>query len=144
MARVLTLTLAAAAALVANAFAAPADIAGDWSFQTKRLANGCVIQGVMKITGTKDRFVCSFSTKETCGDLVGTAEQTCTAKRNGAKLTIKSTVIKYNWPGGVYAPDDFDVTIVSGAYMKGDFSSTHKTFVENGDVEFFRGDTPVS
>lgn len=143
MARVLALALAAAAGLAANAFAAP-DIAGDWSFQTKGLANGCVIQGVMKISGANNRYLCTFSTKETCGDLVGTAEQTCSATRNGAKLTIKSTVTKYNWPGGVYAPDDFVVTIVSSAYMKGDFSSTHKTFVEDGDVEFFRGDTPVS
>lgn len=135
---------AALTAFAASALALPADIGGAWSFHTNSF-DGCVISGDMTIVRAAgaNAYTCTFTTKQTCDNVVGGATQTCTAKREGAKLTIKSKVKSFDW-SPTYDPDDFELTIVSGAYMKGAFSSTHRDFTDQAIVEFYRGDAPVS
>jgi hypothetical protein len=136
--------IAIAAAGAAMAGAQPADLAGQWSFHTQPF-NGCVIKGEMTIKRVNDKkYVCTFKTDQNCGQYVGGAEQTCTIDRNGATVKIRSKVIKFNWGNGTYAPDDFDLTIVSSSYMKGGFSSVHQTAVDEAFAEFHRGQAPNS
>jgi hypothetical protein len=145
MRRVLFSALIAAAAAGAGiAGAQPADLAGQWSFHTQPF-NGCVIQGEMTIKRVNDKkYVCTFKTSQNCGADVGGAEQTCTIDRNGAAVKIRSKVIKFTWESGSYAPDDFDLTIVSSSYMKGGFSSVHTATVDEAFAEFHRGQAPNS
>lgn len=131
------------AAFAASAAAAPADISGSWSLRTSAF-EGCTIAGEMTISAAKNgQYTCAFKTRQTCGANAGGATQTCTATRKGDKLTIKSTVKSFEWATG-YDPDDFDLTIHSGAYMKGGFVSAHRDFTDKAIVEFYRGDAPVS
>jgi hypothetical protein len=123
--------------------AAPADISGAWSFRTSTF-EGCVITGEMTVAREKNgEYSCAFETRQTCGEIVGGSTQTCIAKRDGDKLSIKSTVKSFQWATG-YDPDDFELTIKSGAYMRGGFNSVHQTFTDEAIVEFYRGDAPVS
>ena len=132
------------AAGAAAAGAQPADLAGQWRFHTQPF-NGCVIRGEMTIKRVTDKkYVCAFKTTQDCGGDVGGAEQTCTIDRDGAAVKIRSKVVKFNWNSGSYAPDDFDLTIVSSSYMKGGFTSVHQTTVDEAFAEFHRGQAPNS
>jgi hypothetical protein len=123
----------------------PVEIAGAWRFRTATFPNGCVIDGVMNVRRISgDRYACTLTTKQTCEGFSGGAEETCTAQRSGANLTIKSTVTSFDWAGGSYAPDDFKLTIVSTTYMQGEFSSTHTSATDRASVEFYRGQIPNS
>jgi hypothetical protein len=103
-----------------------------------------VITGEMTVARGKDgNYTCAFKTKQTCGEVVGSSTQTCVAKRTGDKLSIKSTVKSFEWSTG-YDPDDFELTIKSGAYMRGGFASVHDAFTDEAVVEFYRGDAPIS
>lgn len=140
--RLLTLVMFVAA-FAGAAGAAPANISGKWTFHTNKF-EGCTIVGEMTVgPGKNGVYSCAFKTTQTCDQIVGGATQTCTATRNGDKLTIKSTVKSFEWATG-YDPDDFELTIKSGAYMKGGFASVHEAFTDEAVVEFYRGDTPVS
>jgi hypothetical protein len=98
------------------------------------------MSGEMKITRAgKDSYTCTLSTHEVCPDIAGGARQSCTATRTGAKLTVKSKVLSVDPTFSNYYPDDFELDIVSGAYMKGQLNSAGKA-----PAEFFRGDAPVS
>jgi hypothetical protein len=136
--------IAIAAAGAGVAAAQPADLAGQWNFHTQPF-NGCVIQGEMTIKRVSDKkYICTFKTKQNCGQVIGSAEQSCTIDRNGAAVKIRSKVLKYDWGDGTYAPDDFDLTVVSSSYMKGGFSSVHPTVTDEAFAEFHRGQAPNS
>jgi hypothetical protein len=146
--RIMSAKTLLALALFASAFAgaagaAPADISGSWSLRTSKF-EGCMITGEMTIArGKGGAYSCAFKTKQTCGEVVGSSIQTCVAKRDGDKLSIKSTVKSFEWSTG-YDPDDFELTIKSGGYMRGGFASVHEAFTDEAIVEFYRGDAPVS
>jgi hypothetical protein len=118
---------------------APANVSGAWSFQTQTYGDGCRMFGKMTIRpDASGRHVCTFSTEEHCPDIVARAQESCTAQRNGAALSIKSTVLSVS-PKVGYDPDDFDLKIDSSSYMTGQMKSFH-----SAPVEFFRGDAPNS
>lgn len=138
----LYLALAAGLAFASSALAAaqPANINGAWTFRAGRFPNGCAMSGELKLTPAgKDAFTCTLSTHEVCPDIAGGAKQSCTAMRKGAKLSVKSKVLSVDPTFSNYYPDNFELDIVSGAYMKGQLNSAGKA-----PAEFFRGDAPVS
>jgi hypothetical protein len=119
--------------------AAPANITGAWTFQTQAYADGCRMFGKMTIRpDANGRHICTFSTEEHCPDIVAKAQESCTAQRNGAALSITSTVLSVS-PKVGYEPDDFDLKIDNSSYMTGTMNSFH-----SAPVEFFRGDAPNS
>lgn len=139
-----------AAALLAAAsgptFANENDIVGLWKVRVPNLSGACRIDGEMTVTRVAtNRYACALNTQEKCPGYEGGAKQSCTAERKGDALTIKSKVLSFTWDKGNYAPDDFNMTIVSSDYMRGEFSSTHANDrVDRGDAEFFRGPAPTS
>lgn len=140
--------LLAAAGLLTTAIVAPAfsqtnraapNISGAWSFQTQTYADGCRMFGKMTIRpDANGRHVCTFTTEEHCPDIVAKAQESCTATRTGAALSIKSTVLSVS-PKVGYDPDDFDLKVDNSSYMAGTMKSFH-----SAPVEFFRGDAPNS
>ena len=137
-----TLALVAGLAFAGSALAAAqsADITGAWTFRTGHFANGCTMTGEMKIArAANGAHTCTFSTHEVCADISGGAKQSCTAERKNGKFSITSKVLSVEPSFSHYYPDDFELEIVSGAYMKGQLNSAGQA-----PVEFFRGDTPVS
>ena len=126
---------------------APApNIAGAWSFQTAPYdADGdgraCSMKGTMTIapTRTTGDFTCVFTAIETCPWGEWTAEQTCTAKRNGAKLEITSTITRVTPATVNYAPDNWSLTIRTSDLMIGELRSA-----DIADVQFRRGPAYVS
>jgi hypothetical protein len=142
MARILPLALVASLAFAGAALAdgKTSDITGAWTFKTGAFANGCIMSGQMKIArAANGSHSCTLQTHEVCADISGGATQSCVAERKAGKLSIKSKVLSVQPSFTHYFPDDFELDIVSGAYMKGDLNSAGRA-----PVEFFRGDTPVS
>ncbi|HWA22867.1 MAG TPA: hypothetical protein VG735_10770 [Caulobacterales bacterium] len=140
MLRALALVAGLAFAGSALAAAQSSDITGAWTFQTGHFDNGCSMTGQMKIArAANGAHSCTFSTHETCANISGGAKQSCTAERKDGKLSIKSKVLSVEPTFQHYYPDDFELEIVSGAYMKGQLNSAGQA-----PVEFFRGDAPVS
>jgi hypothetical protein len=119
--------------------AGPPNITGIWAFETQPYANGCTMTGVMTIKpDARGQHACSFEALEKCPDMQVRAKETCQAKRNGADLKITSTVHQVK-PDLSYDPDNFELTIRGGSYMKGMMRSFN-----SAPVEFFRGDAPIS
>lgn len=142
MRRTPLLVLVASLAVAGSALAAAqsADITGAWTFRTGHFANGCIMSGEMKIAkAANGSFSCSLKTHEVCAEVSGGATQSCVAERKGGKLSIKSKVLTVEPSFTHYYPDDFELDIVSGAYMKGKLNSAGEA-----PAEFFRGDAPVS
>jgi hypothetical protein len=124
---------------VASANVTGANIAGNWAFETEVYAGGCRMTGLMTISpNARGKHVCTFETRESCPDIVASAKQSCTATRTGNQLVVKSTVLSVI-PKVGYDPDNFELTIKSGARMTGMMRSNY-----SAPVEFFRGDAPTS
>jgi hypothetical protein len=116
-----------------------ANIAGNWAFETEVYADGCRMTGLMTIRpDAHGRHACTFETRETCPDIVVNAKEFCTATRTGNQLVVKSAVLSVS-PKVGYDPDNFELTIKSGARMTGMMHSNY-----SAPVEFFRGDAPTS
>jgi len=134
--------VAAAAALSAFAAAgkpaAPTidPVAGAWQFETAVYKGSCRIRGEMAIrpTAKPNAYICSFVATETCDDLKVRADQSCTAVKAGNALTVTATVVKLSPPGISYAPDNWSLTIVDAAHMKGELRSA-----DIAPVTFYRG-----
>jgi hypothetical protein len=140
-----------AAAIFGAAWAGPtlaneSDIVGVWKISVPKLSNSCRIEGEMTVTRiATNKYACRLDTRETCPGFEGGAKQSCSAERKGDALSIKSKVISFSWDGGSYAPDDFEMKIVSPSYMRGQFSSTHANGgTDRAEAEFFRGPAPTS
>lgn len=125
--------------------AAP-NIAGAWSFQTAPYDSDgdgqpCTMKGTMTIAParTAGDFSCRFTAIETCPWGEWTAEQTCTAKRTGAKLEITSTITRVTPATVSYAPDNWSLTIRTGDLMIGELRSA-----DIANVQFRRGPAYVS
>lgn len=121
----------------------PADVVGDWRFQTERDYNDgrCTMSGAMTITGTNtaDAYSCVFTAEETCMAIMltqpepGTAdapsyqevertfvsEQTCTAIVRGATLQIKSQLVSVEPNTSTYLPDNFTLVAPQADVMRG-------------------------
>lgn len=151
MQRLFALAVSAAALLASAAgptlaSAGDADIVGLWKVRVPNVSGACRIDGEMTVTRVAaNRYACALDTQEKCPGFEGGAKQSCTAERKGDTLVITSKVLSFTWDKGAYAPDDFNMTIVSSDYMRGKFSSTHESGeVDRGDAEFFRGPAPTS
>lgn len=143
----LAMAFAVSTQALAQRNAAPApNIAGAWSFQTAPYdgdgdGRACTMRGTMTIAPTRSAgdFTCVFTAVETCPWGEWTAEQSCTAKRTGAKLEITSTITKVTPPTVSYAPDNWSLTIRTGDLMVGELRSA-----DIANVQFRRGPAYVS
>jgi len=130
--------IALAAPALANPMQKPADVSGAWAFETQTYGNSCQLSGSLTLRPAGVGYSCAFTARERCADITVKAQETCTAARSGDSLTIKAFVTKVA-PQVAYSPDDFVLTIKSGAQMHGELRSFH-----SAPVDFFRGDAPVS
>jgi hypothetical protein len=139
--------LAAAAATSAEAQRRidPAAILGVWRFETERYDigqdGGCRMSGTMTIAAgrTANAYVCRFTATETCAWGEWSAEQTCTAERQGDRLDITSTIVRLSPPNISYAPDNWSLTIRSPDLMVGELRSA-----DIAGVQFRRGPAIIS
>lgn len=122
------------------------NIAGAWSFQTAPYdgdgdGRACSMKGTMTIAParTAGDFTCTFTAVETCPWGEWTAEQTCTAKRTGAKLEITSTLRRVTPATVNYAPDNWSLTVRTTDLMIGELRSA-----DIANVQFRRGPAYVS
>jgi hypothetical protein len=106
---------------------AAADILGAWTFQTARYDSlRCQMTGELVLTATSepDVYGGELIAYETCdGDQIYEARQSATVVRDGARLTITSTLLKVLPRPDFYAPDNFELNIVNGALMVGELRS---------------------
>jgi hypothetical protein len=104
---------------------AEADISGDWEFETE-VYGLCQMRGDLTLTATSDPDVYEgrLMAYESCvGGRRYEAEQTTLAYRRGDQLVIESR-LKLVRPSPVsYMPDNFALTIMSGALMVGELRS---------------------
>ncbi len=145
--------LAALSLLFVAPAAAAQTIAGDWKFETGKVAGVCRLSGDMEISGPdKDNATtCRFVATQSCpGDppLEFSVQQTCRVAKTGKKLEITSAIERVlsvkpqNYLDTVkqgYAPDNFSVTLNSAATeMTGLFhsrsTSTVRFWRPNGDL----------
>lgn len=144
------LTLAACALAAAPVVAqdeppaggAPADISGGWSFQVDPyFSQGCVMTGELSLT-PRDQggYACSLLAEERCiSGRILRARQSCEAVIDGSTLSLSSTVTEVEPPGATYFPDNFELTIVDGALMRGELQSSARS-----PAIFHRGRVPTS
>jgi hypothetical protein len=116
----------------------PADVTGAWAFETQTYGDNCQLSGSLTLRPAGAGFSCAFTAHERCASIAVKAQETCTAERVGDALTITAKVMKVA-PIVAYEPDNFTLTIKSGAQMQGELRSFH-----SAPVDFFRGDAPVS
>lgn len=118
------------------------DIAGTWRFETAPYDGGvCRMTGTMTIArgAGANGYTCTFIATETCSGRSWSAEQRCTAQRNGAGLEIASTIVRVTPPNTSYVPDNWSLTIRSADLMVGELRSA-----DIADVQFRRGPALVS
>ena len=132
------LILAAPALALANPAAKPADITGAWAFTTQKYGDSCKLSGTVVVKPAGKSFSCTMAAQEICRDIKVRAKETCAATRKGDDLIIKASVVSVD-PDVGYVPDDFELKVQSGSYMKGMLRSFH-----SAPVDFYRGDAPVS
>ncbi|MDX2234206.1 MAG: hypothetical protein NW200_06880 [Hyphomonadaceae bacterium] len=120
--------------------AGDADIVGAWRFETVRYdvtdTGGCQMTGTMTIRRgpAPGAYVCAFTATEDCGWGRWSAEQTCTARRNGDQLEVESVIVRVSPANTSYAPDNWSLTIRSADLMVGELRSA-----DIANVEFRRG-----
>jgi hypothetical protein len=120
-------------------------ILGAWRFETARYdvtqSGGCQMKGSMTIVRGRDAntFTCRFIATESCNWGEWSAEQTCTATRQGDKLEITSTVVRLTPNNISYAPDNWSLTIRSTDLMVGELRSA-----DIANVQFRRGPAIIS
>lgn len=141
--------VAAAVALLAVTTAAVAQpqrqpatsVIGAWRFETAKYGidprgKNCQMSGTMTIArgASANTFACSFIATESCSWGQWSAEQRCTATRNGDKLEIASEIVRLSPPNTSYAPDNWSLTIRTSDLMIGELRSAAVA-----NVQFRRG-----
>jgi hypothetical protein len=110
-----------------NAAPPDADILGAWSFQTEPYENlRCQMTGELILTETSvpNVYGGELIAYEACdGAQIYEARQSATVTRDGDRLTITSTLLKVLPRPDAYAPDNFELEIVSSALMVGELRS---------------------
>jgi hypothetical protein len=136
------LLIAAAAGSAALAQPRAPDIAGAWRFETAPYDGGaCRMDGEMTITRTPrtGEYECAFVATEVCGQQRWSAQQTCTAKREGDRLVVSSRIVRTTPENLSYQPDNWALVIRSGELMVGELRSA-----DIAEVQFRRGPALVS
>jgi hypothetical protein len=104
-----------------------ADIVGLWAFQTDLYENfRCQMTGELELAATADPNIYSgrLVAFESCdGQQLYEARQIVAAVRDGAVLTLESSLDEVLPSADFYAPDNFVLTIVNGALMVGELRS---------------------
>jgi hypothetical protein len=141
--------LAIAVALSGLAGASPAaakpaardPVLGAWAFETAPYKGGCKMRGEMSIRAgaAANRYLCSFVATETSPSFKVRADQSCTAVKDGAKLTVTAKIEKLSPADVPYAPDDWALTIVDSSKMIGELRSA-----DIAPVTFYRGVGAIS
>ena len=117
-------------------------IEGQWSFQAWTGDDGCNFTGNATLTPPIENdgiYGCELTAKQTCTDGEWIVRQTCTAKRHGNSVVIKSAIVEFiSEPSVSYLPDDFLLTVDTSKRMFGALHSygVYKTvwIRENGDI----------
>lgn len=126
------LSLAFAALAFAQEDSGVADITGAWAFETDAYDLNpaddtyCSMTGelTLRATGDPDVFEGDLLAYESCrGARIFEAHQDVVAVRSGDALVITSTLRRVLPSPDNYRPDDFELTIVSGALMTGELRS---------------------
>ncbi len=142
-----TLMLAAPmAAAQESGSADPADVLGNWTFQTKSYRGGqCLMTGTMRLSSHPEEGVykCELTAVEVCS-LWGRSVvlQSCAARRFGNQVSIRSNIeemLEQKFEGLVYVPDNFTLTIQSPERMFGALVSA-----VTAPVEFRRSEEGIS
>lgn len=113
-----------ATGLVSQSFAEGPVVQGSWSF-TAWTGDGCDFNGVATLgpeNGTEGEMSCELTARQSCSaDLSWTVRQTCTAKRMGNRVIIRSEIAEFlEGPGtDSYLPDNFVLTIDTARRMFG-------------------------
>jgi len=145
---VAALVLMAVAAMPAQAKngSDPADVLGNWSFQTSPYRSGqCVMTGTMRLSPHPDdgRYMCELTAVEMCS-MWGRSvvRQSCEARRFGNQVSIRSAIeemLESKFEGLIYVPDNFTLTIQSPQRMFGALVSA-----VTAPVEFRRASDGIS
>lgn len=123
-------------------------IVGAWAFETGVFGatpdgrGGCRINGTMSIARapTGAGYTCSFTATERCtSGLVILADQSCTATRDGASVTITSKVDRVAPASISYAPDHWKLTVRNADLMTGELRSA-----DTATATFRRAPTVIS
>jgi len=123
------------AALSATAFmtplakAQPPQFAGSWTFKAW-IGSGCEFTGIARISpvpNEDDEYACELTAHQACDALNWTVRQTCTAKAEGERLTIRSEIVEFIGSESTpnYLPDNFLLTIDSARRMFGALHSVN-------------------
>ena len=141
IARTMAVALVAASApALAQLQRDAASVLGAWRFDTTRYdgadGHSCKMSGTMTIVrgARANAFACAFVAVEDCIWGKWSAEQRCSATRNGDKLEITSTIMRLTPTNISYAPDNWSLTIRSSALMVGELRSA-----DVATVQFTRG-----
>lgn len=146
LAALIVASLAAAPAMANGKSQDPADVLGNWSFQTSPYRSGqCVMTGTMRLSPHPDdgRYECELTAVEMCS-MWGRSvvRQSCVATRFGDQVSIRSTIeemLEAKFEGLVYVPDNFTLTIQSPQRMFGALVSA-----VTAPVEFRRASDGIS
>lgn len=123
-------------------------IVGAWAFETGVFGaggdgrGGCRISGTMSITRAPSGagYACSFTATERCASgLVIRADQSCTATRDGATVTITSKVDRVSPANISYAPDHWKLIVRGADLMTGELRSA-----DTATATFRRGPAIIS
>lgn len=99
-----------------------ARVDGNWAFKAW-VGDGCSFDGVATLGFVEDGSTsseCELTAKQTCQSSEWIVRQTCTVKRAGNRLAIKSQIAEFlGEASDSYLPDDFLLTIESHKRMFG-------------------------
>lgn len=143
LALVLVLAAAPAGAQDDGSEAASADISGFWRFSTGPYHTLCTMTGEITLAPTADPdvFQGDMVAWEACaGRPRFEAKQTAVVIREGADLTITSTLESVEPPSELYWPDNFVLRIMNGSLMIGELHSADIL----AKAQFRRGDGPIA
>lgn len=106
---------------------ATADVTGNWSFSTVRYNLFCTMTGELTLETTDDPDVLSgqLTASEQCRQSVLEAVETSVAVRNGAQLSLTSTLVEVTPPDADYLADNFVLRIVNDSLMVGELRFGH-------------------
>lgn len=97
-------------------------IEGQWSFEAWT-GDGCTFTGTATLVPPVEPdapYGCELTARQVCGVGEWVVRQTCTAKRKGNRVAIKSQIAEFVGPQSeTYLPDDFLLTIDTSKRMFG-------------------------
>ncbi len=119
------------------------DVTGSWTF----IANvhpACTFTGTATLTATDNPnlYGCELTANQICEpDFDYSVRQTCTARRVGNQLSIRSEITEFlrGEPSDYYFPDNFSLSIKSGQRMFGALISS-----ASFSAEFIRSEDGIS